>query len=198
MNVGVSVDADTEALCLCLSGGGFRATFFHLGVIRFLRDFGFLPRVTRIYSVSGGSILAAHLALHWSDYCHRSSDEPFHRRSADLIHFAQLNIRGRILRRFLLGGWAVPTLRRSEQLVAQYHQLFKNAELRHLPARPELTILTTSMTTGDCCSFTRDGFRAFTQPPSPRRGPHLHLAFAVAASSAFPPLFPPVVLTDME
>ena len=48
---------------LALSGGGFRATLYHLGVIRYLRDSGGLQHVSDIAAVSGGSILAAHLAL---------------------------------------------------------------------------------------------------------------------------------------
>lgn len=44
-----------------LSGGGFRATLYQLGLVRLLRDAGVLPRVARITSVSGGSIFAAHL-----------------------------------------------------------------------------------------------------------------------------------------
>ena len=50
---------------LALSGGGFRATLYHLGLVRFLRDAGLLRQVTHITSVSGGSIIAAHLALNW-------------------------------------------------------------------------------------------------------------------------------------
>ena len=53
---------------LALSGGGFRATLFHLGMIRFLREANILPNVTHITSVSGGSILAAHLVLNWQRY----------------------------------------------------------------------------------------------------------------------------------
>ena len=53
---------------LALSGGRFRATLFHLGVVRALRDAGILKDVSHVCSVSGGSILAAHLALHWEDY----------------------------------------------------------------------------------------------------------------------------------
>jgi predicted acylesterase/phospholipase RssA len=49
-------------LGLSLSGGGFRATLFHLGVVRFLRDVGWLGEVSDIVSVSRGSILAAHMA----------------------------------------------------------------------------------------------------------------------------------------
>jgi hypothetical protein len=40
---------------LALSGGGFRASLYHLGLVRFLRDAGILPQVTHITSVSGGS-----------------------------------------------------------------------------------------------------------------------------------------------
>src|SRR5438477_323991 len=53
---------------LALSGGGFRASLYHLGLVRFLRDAGLLPRVTHVTSVSGGSVLAAHLALNWDRY----------------------------------------------------------------------------------------------------------------------------------
>ena len=39
---------------LALSGGGFRAALYHLGVIRYLRDAGILPQITHITAVSGG------------------------------------------------------------------------------------------------------------------------------------------------
>ena len=64
-----------KRLGLALSGGGFRATLYHLGVVRCLRDAGVLPEVTHITTVSGGSILGAHLALNWNRYC--GSDEEF-------------------------------------------------------------------------------------------------------------------------
>ena len=53
---------------LALSGGGFRATLYHLGLIRFLYDAGILPNVKVITAVSGGSIIAAHLGLNWNRY----------------------------------------------------------------------------------------------------------------------------------
>ena len=52
-----------SGVALCLSGGGYRAMLFHLGVIWRLRDAGWLERLDRISSVSGGSITAAVLAL---------------------------------------------------------------------------------------------------------------------------------------
>src|SRR5260370_2736936 len=47
---------------LSLSGGGCRATLFHLGAIRRLNEFGILPKLTTVSSVSGGSILNGFLA----------------------------------------------------------------------------------------------------------------------------------------
>jgi len=44
---------------LALSGGGFRATLFHLGVLRRLHELGLHENIDYISSVSGGSIVAA-------------------------------------------------------------------------------------------------------------------------------------------
>lgn len=51
---------------LCLSGGGYRAMFFHAGCLWRLNEVGILGSVKRVSSVSGGSISAAVLALNWS------------------------------------------------------------------------------------------------------------------------------------
>ena len=48
---------------LALSGGGFRASIFHLGVIRRLEELGIMSRVDVISSVSGGSIIAAYYVI---------------------------------------------------------------------------------------------------------------------------------------
>src|SRR5262245_16367781 len=56
----------TDAIALCLSGGGFRALLFHVGVLRRLNEFGMLSRLSVISSVSGGSILNGVLATRWS------------------------------------------------------------------------------------------------------------------------------------
>src|SRR6476659_2954454 len=88
-------------LGLALSGGGFRSTLFHLGLIRFLRDADILRQVTHITSVSGGSIMAAHLVLNWHRYT--GTPEEFDRAAAELIDFCRLDVRNRILRRFPLG-----------------------------------------------------------------------------------------------
>src|SRR6266508_165351 len=43
---------------LCLSGGGYRAMVFHAGVLWRLNQAGYVRKLDRISSVSGGSITA--------------------------------------------------------------------------------------------------------------------------------------------
>lgn len=55
-----------DGTALCLSGGGFRATLFHLGALRRLNELGVLPRLDTVTSVSGGSIINGLLATRWT------------------------------------------------------------------------------------------------------------------------------------
>jgi predicted acylesterase/phospholipase RssA len=187
--------SSTRKIGLALSGGGFRATLFHLGVIRFLYEVGSLPSVETITAVSGGSVLAAHLALNWKRYT-GSSDE-FDQVSKELIQFTKADVRGRIVRRWifswlgilprLLGirsrRWHLTNLLRSA-----YSDLYKKATLGSLPVVPDVHLLSTSMTTGALCSFDRRG-ASFNLNTNKRRidTTTIDVAYAVAASSAFPP-----------
>lgn len=90
-----STDTPTS---LALSGGGFRATLFHLGVIRYLCETGRLSSIKKIYAVSGGSILAAHLALHWDEYCDKDT---FPERAKEIIDFTQRDVRNKVLKVYL-------------------------------------------------------------------------------------------------
>jgi predicted acylesterase/phospholipase RssA len=76
---------------LALSGGGFRATLYHLGLTRFLRDAGLLSKVTHITSVSGGSIFAAHLVLNWARY--NGSPNDFDAAASELLNFFSMDVR---------------------------------------------------------------------------------------------------------
>ncbi|MEK6154585.1 patatin-like phospholipase family protein [Flavobacteriaceae bacterium 3-367] len=53
---------------LSLSGGGYRATVYHIGTFRKLRELGLLEHIDVISSNSGGSITAATYMLHIGDY----------------------------------------------------------------------------------------------------------------------------------
>lgn len=59
------IEADHSAdrdIALALSGGGYRAALFHLGVLRKIHELGLLDRLGVVSSVSGGSIVAGALA----------------------------------------------------------------------------------------------------------------------------------------
>ena len=89
-------------ISLALSGGGFRATLFHLGAFWFLHQGRRLKDVKWICSVSGGSILAAHVVLKWADYASGDSAR-FKNAAEELLSFVRLDVRGRIIRgQFLL------------------------------------------------------------------------------------------------
>jgi predicted acylesterase/phospholipase RssA len=195
---------------LALSGGGFRATLYHLGLVRFLHDAGILRNVTHITSVSGGSIFAAHLALNWGRYT--ASDNEFDAAASELLAFVQLDIRNRILRRSPLSlalraprrlvGLSNRKLTRTGLLEYHYEKyLYGDTSLFELPEAPELHILATNLSEGCLCSFNRDGLWIMRRQPDHSfeiERVHIGLAtlpMAVTASSAFPGFFPPIELT---
>jgi predicted acylesterase/phospholipase RssA len=201
----IQTDLRKPSLALCLSGGGLRATFFHLGVIRFLRDTNLLNNVTQISSVSGGSIIAAHLVLNWQSYT--GTDEQYAAVEKELLAFGSRDIRGRIVRRWLF-SILLPVLRlfpklafRTRLLEKEYDTFFKKARLRDIDPertdRPVLHILATSFKTRNLCSFSSEGFWIYHGRSVRKlyRSSTLPLALAVASSSAFPPLFPPAVIS---
>ena len=199
---------------LALSGGGFRATLYHLGLVRFLRDAKILPNVTHVTSVSGGSILAAHLVLNWDRY--NGSTSEFEAAADELLSFVQLDVRNRIVRRFALGlgvRWLRKMLGISNRQLTrpgllEYHYekyLYGDTSLFELPERPQLHILTTNLSEGCLCSFNREGLLVMRRG---RRGEGVRVdqiraslatvPMAVAASSAFPGFFPPLGLSGKE
>src|SRR5689334_9391996 len=53
---------------LALSGGGFRAAAFHLGVLKRLEELGLLQRIEALSTVSSGSITGALYALRCAEH----------------------------------------------------------------------------------------------------------------------------------
>jgi predicted acylesterase/phospholipase RssA len=207
------MSAAMKKIGLALSGGGFRASLYHLGLVRFLRDAGILPQVTHITSVSGGSILAAHLVLNWDRY--NGSPTEFDAAAAELLAFVRLDVRNRIIRRFPLAipvrwlrrfmGLSNRKLKRTGLLEYHYEQyLYGDTSLFELPEKPQLHILATNLSEGCLCSFSRDGLLTVRrQSDGSFRIQRIHIGLAtvpmaVTASSAFPGFFPPLELTGAE
>lgn len=192
---------------LALSGGGFRATLFHLGVVAFLRDHGLLREVKHIASVSGGSILAAHLVQHWDAYLEEDS---FRKEADKIVAFTRLDVRGRCLRRLpaylpltllprvitrrFFSSFERPTSPRNLLLARFLKRLFGKESLFSIsnaqPAAPALDILATNLTQGSLSYFSKNVFVP-NQQTIERIETRVPVATAVAISASFPLFFPP-------
>ena len=143
---------------LCLSGGGFRAALFHLGALRRLNELGVLSKVDTIASVSGGSILAAHLATQlrpWPE--HGSSFDQWQEKvEAPFVRFVRTNIRTwPVLKRFLLPwNWFRPSTQ-VRALETCYQRHLTKLMLPDLPEQPTFVFCATDMTFGVSWVFER-------------------------------------------
>jgi NTE family protein len=175
---------------LALSGGGFRATLFHLGAIWRLNELGYLPRLDKIVSVSGGSILSGYLGARWSDLrfengiCTNFTDEIV----LPVREFCAANMDTTTLLRSMMTPWK---LRRPGNLLEKTYRLklYGNSTLQDLPRRPDFEICSTDLLSGDDFVFSRAS--AGTTFKVKIEDPKILISECVAASSAFPPIFSP-------
>ncbi|HEX5215431.1 MAG TPA: patatin-like phospholipase family protein [Vicinamibacterales bacterium] len=191
--------ADPEApagpepgIALCLSGGGYRAMLFHAGAIWRLSELGFLPKLNRVSSVSGGSIIAALLGLRWSRLGFDAGGVA-RNLVAEVIDPIRALASRTIDEGAILGGLLMPGSI-SERIADAYRKhLFGNATLQDLPPDPpRFVINATNVQTGALFRFSRPFIADFRLGMI--RNPTLDLALAVTASSAFPPVLSPVHL----
>jgi NTE family protein len=187
--------ADRTGTALCLSGGGYRAALFHLGSLTRLNELGVLSQIDTFSSVSGGSILAAHLATRvaqWPDGGSPVPDwddavvEPF-------LRFTRRNIRNKpIAKRYLLPWNWVRDQVAVETLEAAYASHLTPLHLSELPAAPRFVMSATDMAFGVNWVFDSGLRRVGDYRAGYAATPDWPLARAVAASSCFPPIFDPL------
>jgi len=185
---------ERRGVALCLSGGGFRAALFHLGALRRLAEVGALGAVDTVSSVSGGSILAAHLAERlrpWPEPGVAVTDWET-RVAAPFRAFCAEGLRtGPLLERWLLPwNWPRPSTS-IEALADAYQKRLTRATLDQLPERPLFVFCATDLVFGVNWEMSRrrigDWQAGYVVPAPP-----LPVARAVAASSCFPPAFGPL------
>ena len=175
-------------IALCLSGGGYRAMLFHVGALWRLNDAGYLPKLDRVSSVSGGSITAGVLGLKW----HRLDFGGGVARAfetevvAPIRGFAgeTIDVSSVVLGALLPGSI-------SERVSSAYRKhLFGNATLQDLPDDPpRFVINATNVQSGALWRFSKPYMRDYLVGEV--KNPTVRLADAVAASSAFPPVLSP-------
>jgi NTE family protein len=179
-------------IALCLSGGGYRAMLFHVGALWRLNELGYLPKLDRVSSVSGGSITAGTLGMNWhqlvfdTDGLATNFDEqfvqPVRRLASKTIDL------GAVIRGLLLPGSI------SDRVAGAYRKhVFGKLTLQELPDRPRFVINSTNIQTGSLWRFSKPYMADYQVGMV--RNPEVELAVAVAASSAFPPILSPVQLS---
>jgi len=179
---------------LALSGGGFRATLFHIGTLWRLNELGLLEKIARFSSVSGGSITAGLLAKEWHRLDFRNGVahafgplivdplRDFCRRNIDLVSIGE--------------GLLHPWKSVADMVQQRYDRyLFDGLSLQQLPERPRFVFNSTNLQTGKSFRFSKPYMGDYRiglieQPDVP-------LSLAVTASSAFPPVLSPVLLKDL-
>jgi len=176
---------------LCLSGGGYRAMVFHIGVLWRLNEAGYLQRLDRVSSVSGGSITAAVLAVHWNelDFDANGIARAFEKRVvAPLRKLAGNTIDAKAI----IGGIFLPGTVSDKVAGAYDDHLFHGATLQALPDTPRFVINATNVQSGALWRFAKPYMADYRVGRVEK--PTVPLAKVVAASSAFPPVLSPAEL----
>jgi NTE family protein len=182
--------------CVALSGGGYRAALFHLGVLRRLNEVGMLGNIDTFACVSGGSIIGAILANTirkypgwWPVSGETIPLAEWEGRFAEPVRLAVgKDIRTKAI---LMGGLPIQGLDRAVKVLEnQLAKRLDEARLQDLPQHPQFLFCASELERGDYWIFGRGHI-------GPYKGtfrmvmPHYPLARAVAASACFPPLFLP-------
>lgn len=180
---------------LCLSGGGYRAMLFHVGVLWRLNEAGLIRGLKRVSSVSGGSITAGVLARNWADL-------DFHGDVSAAFREAVVEPVRRMARRkvdisSVLQGAGLPWVSIADRVEKAYDDtLFNGATLQDLPEQPRFVFNATNLESGVLMRFGKPYLADY------RVGrvsdPTVSLAVAVTASSAFPPFLSPCKLDLRE
>jgi NTE family protein len=191
----IPTDDESDAIeptpALCLSGGGYRAMVFHIGVIWRLYETGLLKDIKRISSVSGGSITAGQLALAWREL----SFDPDRIKSDFIPKFVEplrafagvtIDAESVILGTLLPGSVG-------DRIAKAYDEhLFHGKTLQDMPDEPRFVINATNVQSGALWRFMKRYMRDYRVGKVDK--PKVPLAQAVAASSAFPPVLSPFEL----
>jgi NTE family protein len=182
-----------DGIALCLSGGGYRAMLFHLGSLWRLNELGYLPKLNRISSVSGGSITAGLLGFKW-DRLGFGIAQVSPAFDTEIVQPIRALAGKTIDEGAVIGGFFLPGSISDRVTGAYRKHLFGNATLQDLPADPgpRFVLNATSVQSGALFRFSRPYVADYRVGMI--KNPHIQLAVAVAASSAFPPILSPLKL----
>jgi NTE family protein len=171
---------------------------FHVGSLIRLNEAGVLGALKRISSVSGGSITAGVLGLNWKSLQFINGCAPAAQLQSALIDPIR-NLAGRTIDvRSIVTGILLPGITISDRVAAAYDKyLFQERTLSQLPddsigEGPRFVFNATNVQTGSLWRFSKPYMGDYQVGLWSK--PDLRASFAVAASSAFPPVLSPYLL----
>jgi NTE family protein len=182
-----------QGAALALSGGGFRAVLFHVGVLWRLNKMGVLPKLKRVSSVSGGSITSGLLAVKWPSlsFDGNVATNFVEQVASPLQDFCSRTVDvGSVI-----AGAINPFKSAGEELADEFRRrLGLGVSLQSLaddPA-PRFVFNSTNYATGSSFRFSKPYCGDYRIGLI--RRPGFDVALAVACSCAFPPLLAPIEL----
>lgn len=181
---------DHSTIGVCFSGGGFRASFYALGVLRYLAEARLLDRLVAVSAVSGGSIAAAAAADRWTRFraAGGTVDAFLEQIDAPFRHTVTTrSIRSRWLAQSVLAVVPFTGGRGGAYARALAGSLYDAKRVAELPAHPEFIFTSTDLAKGRAfriASAFAGSYDYGYVEPAPRA---IKLGYAVAASAAFPP-----------
>lgn len=186
-------------IALALSGGGFRASIFHLGVLKRLAELGWLQRVDVLSTVSGGSIIGAFAVIRWQRWLQAGGNGAAFDQVIAQPFLDQIQKRNFILEwLFKSPFWPLRKIidrqfTRTQAAVELINEwFFEGLACDQLPEQPLLVLNATSLQSIRSWRFTRGGLGDSRIGYSGWNGQPIPLALAVCASASFPPVFPPL------
>lgn len=183
---------DDISFVVALSGGGTRAAAMAYGVLLELRDtqvvsdnqqIRLLDEIDHISSVSGGSFAAAYYGLHGEEFFNIFEDD-----------FLRRDMNKALGRRLMNPVLWFSTKGRTEMAVEYYDKyLFHDATFADMnkPGRPMIVINASDLAYGVRFSFIQEYFNLLCSDVS-----SFPVSRAVAASSAVPVLFNPIIVEN--
>lgn len=186
-------------IALALSGGGFRASIFHLGLLRRLAEFGWLPEVDVISTVSGGSIVGAFAVQRWNAFLQAGGDARAFESTISVPFLERIQTRNFLID-WLLTSWQWPfrklaskAFTRTQAAAELFDEMFFEGQpCDALPSRPLLIMNATNLQSMRAWRFTAAGMGDSRVGHAKWASNSLRLSVCVGASAAFPPVFPPV------
>ena len=180
-------DSGNVGIGLALSGGGFRATLFHLGTLWRINEMGMLPSLSAVSAVSGGSLVAGLLGVRWEklEFQNRVATHFANEVAEPTLRFCGINVD---VKSIFFGPFTG-----SSTLESFYEKhLVGKATLQDLPDYPEFIFNAYHLETGRNWRFSKS--RTHTWRIGDIKRPTTPMKKVLAVSTAFPPWFPPVRL----